>query len=313
MSDGQPRISIIIPTFNRADTLEAAIDSIYRQNVADFEVLVVDNGPSTDRTPELLTQYDERVTHITTSEQGCIVARNIGAEAANADLLLTIDDDVEFLDETTLERLTAVFDDSDVGIVGGIELPEPDYEPDGETPPSRVGTVEEDGHLDTSYEALVGHGRTELDHVRSAFMCIRGEAFEAVGGFDRTYDARGLGFRYETDLCLRIKASGYSIVVDPDLQIWHKGAARARGFDRGNDAEYHYFAGRNHAFFMNRFFWDGSVKTLLRDIILGSYRVPGVARICRRAIRHRDVRRLGYVFPAVAGKIRGFLKYHTED
>ncbi|NVJ03408.1 glycosyltransferase, partial [Myxococcus sp. AM009] len=55
-----PLFSVIIPTYNRARLLEAALASVFAQEERDFEVLVVDDG-STDDTLETLARYGERV------------------------------------------------------------------------------------------------------------------------------------------------------------------------------------------------------------------------------------------------------------
>ena len=55
----RPAVTIVIPTFNRADWLRGAIDSVLAQDYEDLELLVVDDG-STDGTPELLSDYQRR-------------------------------------------------------------------------------------------------------------------------------------------------------------------------------------------------------------------------------------------------------------
>jgi len=308
-------LSILIPTFNRADTLDRALATVFSQTLDSFEVIVVDNGPSTDRTPAVIEEYEcDQLQYVRTEEQGCIVARNMAAERASGTYLLTIDDDIELLETTTLERLVDIFRaNNGVGVIGSIELPDPEYEVQSSDDAIDVGRITNGGDVKTAFETLDGHGITSVDHVRSAFMGIRRDVFTSIGGFDQSYHARGLGFRYETDLCMRVQQAGYDVVVDPEIKIWHKGAARSRGFERNDDAEYYYFASRNHAVFMNRFFWHGQLRHLLNDLIFGSYRVPGVARIVRRAIRHRDVGHLAYTVPATAGKLNGFLRYLRQE
>jgi glycosyltransferase involved in cell wall biosynthesis len=90
-----PKISIIIPTYNRADSLQRALNSLWEQDLpADqFEVIVVDDG-STDHTSTLVGESARPVCYIRQSQAGPGVARNTGATAASSPLLLFFDDDV---------------------------------------------------------------------------------------------------------------------------------------------------------------------------------------------------------------------------
>jgi glycosyltransferase involved in cell wall biosynthesis len=86
-----PDVSIIIPTFNRAQFLGAAIDSALAQGEG-VEVIVVDDG-STDGTAALLAGYGDRVRSLRQSNQGASAARNLGAERANGEYLFFLDSD----------------------------------------------------------------------------------------------------------------------------------------------------------------------------------------------------------------------------
>jgi glycosyltransferase involved in cell wall biosynthesis len=85
------KLSVIIPTHNRADILEICLNKITRQEGVDFEVIVVDDG-SEDHTAKVVAKYKD-VIYIKqkASQQG--VARNKGAKKASGDILLFIGDD----------------------------------------------------------------------------------------------------------------------------------------------------------------------------------------------------------------------------
>ncbi|HEX8313582.1 MAG TPA: glycosyltransferase, partial [Flavisolibacter sp.] len=83
--DRQLKISIIICSYNRADYIINALDSLYHQTISknQFEVLVVDNN-STDNTGELVMAYqrehtDFHLAYLTEERQGASFARNTGA------------------------------------------------------------------------------------------------------------------------------------------------------------------------------------------------------------------------------------------
>lgn len=309
-------LSIVIPTFNREKELEAALNSLVQQNYIDFEVFVVDNGPSTDKTKEMvenLAKKDSRFKYIPTNLKGCIFARNIGAENAKGDIILTLDDDIELLEPETLKKLIDTFKaDSKIGIVGSIELRKPDQiVPEGPNPlPPETGRISQSGEFNTAFELIEGHGITEVDHVRSAFMAVRMDLFKLVGGFDEIYDAKGMGFRYETDICLKIKQIGYKVVVNPEIKIWHKITKRSRGFERGKGPDYFYYVNRNHIFFMRRFFWNtDSFAKLTKDILVGTRRCPGIKRGLIKMRQDFNLGWVGYILASIMGKLSGYMGY----
>jgi glycosyltransferase involved in cell wall biosynthesis len=91
----RPRVSVVIPTFNRAGYIAAAIDSVLAQSLADVEIIVVDDG-STDDTLARLAPYGDRIAILRTANQGCAAARNVGMAAARGDYIAWLDSDDEY-------------------------------------------------------------------------------------------------------------------------------------------------------------------------------------------------------------------------
>jgi glycosyltransferase involved in cell wall biosynthesis len=87
-----PQVSIIIPTYNRADTILRAIDSVLAQTYTDWELIIVNDG-STDNTAKLLTGLDARIKVITQPNGGVTVARNTGLRHATGDFFAFLDSD----------------------------------------------------------------------------------------------------------------------------------------------------------------------------------------------------------------------------
>jgi glycosyltransferase involved in cell wall biosynthesis len=86
------RASLIIPTFNHARFVGAAIDSALAQTVSAFEVIVVDDG-STDETPTVLARYAARVRVLRQENRGLSAARNAGLAAAHGTFVSFLDAD----------------------------------------------------------------------------------------------------------------------------------------------------------------------------------------------------------------------------
>jgi len=87
-----PRVSIVIPTYNRERLIGATLDSVMAQTFQDFEVVVVDDG-STDGTAELVRAYGARVRYLYQPNQGQGAARNTGLRAARGELVAFLDSD----------------------------------------------------------------------------------------------------------------------------------------------------------------------------------------------------------------------------
>jgi glycosyltransferase involved in cell wall biosynthesis len=86
------KISVIIPSWNRADRLAAALDSVLAQSLAAHEIIVVDDG-STDNTRALLQQHYPGVHYLYQQNSGVSSARNTGIKAACGDWIALLDSD----------------------------------------------------------------------------------------------------------------------------------------------------------------------------------------------------------------------------
>lgn len=96
------KISVIVPTFNRAHTLERALNSVVNQTHPASEIIVVDDG-SNDATAGLIESWRAGVNfmgnfvYLKTANRGVSSARNAGANAATSDWLAFLDSDDEWL------------------------------------------------------------------------------------------------------------------------------------------------------------------------------------------------------------------------
>jgi glycosyltransferase involved in cell wall biosynthesis len=120
------KLSVIIPTRNRAEVLERALQSIVKQTLPtdEYEVIVIDNG-STDDTEVIINSFNKSIknlVYIYDEHPGLHVGRHRGLLAAKADLLVYADDDIEAL-PTWLEGVLESFEDSSVVLVGGKNIP----------------------------------------------------------------------------------------------------------------------------------------------------------------------------------------------
>jgi glycosyltransferase involved in cell wall biosynthesis len=88
-----PMVSVIIPTYNRADKVGKTIESVLAQTVADREVIVVDDGSSDDTGPVLNAAFGHRIRYFKQPNQGASVARNTGIAQARGEWIAFLDSD----------------------------------------------------------------------------------------------------------------------------------------------------------------------------------------------------------------------------
>ena len=86
---GHPLVSVILPTYNRAEYLPRAIDSVLSQDYRELELIVVDDG-STDHTRQVVESYkDSRIRYMRTPvNKGVAAARNAGIRRAKGELIM---------------------------------------------------------------------------------------------------------------------------------------------------------------------------------------------------------------------------------
>ena len=107
----EPRVSIIIPTFNRAGTITKSIESVLRQSFSDFELIIVDDG-SRDNTEDVVNSLaDDRIRYIRQeTNSGGSAARNVGIHEARASLVAFQDSDDVWMPDKLSSQLAALDD-----------------------------------------------------------------------------------------------------------------------------------------------------------------------------------------------------------
>lgn len=99
-------ISIIIPVYNKVDSMHFSLDSLLRQTYTNFEVLIIDDG-STDNTVKVIDKYvkeDSRFKYVFQENAGVSMARNKGLEIAKGSYVCFLDAD-DFYENTFLEKM----------------------------------------------------------------------------------------------------------------------------------------------------------------------------------------------------------------
>ncbi len=170
-----PKVSVVIPTYNRPEFLASAIASVLNQTFQDFEIIVVDDA-STDETPEVVDSFkDSKIKYIRHEiNKGGSAARNTGIKASSSEYIAFLDDDDEWLPEK-LKKQVEILDNcpQKVGGVytGFLKIDKASEKIIGQSIPLGKGSFIDDLIKDNR----IGTTSTHL---------LRRECFQKVGLFD---------------------------------------------------------------------------------------------------------------------------------
>lgn len=105
-----PKFSVIIPSFNRANVLPRAIESILNQKTKDWELIVVDDGSTDETSKVILTYFDlPGFSYVYQENSGVSSARNFGASKAKGEWLIFLDSD-DYFEPNTFSILSSLLE-----------------------------------------------------------------------------------------------------------------------------------------------------------------------------------------------------------
>ncbi|HEX7942721.1 MAG TPA: glycosyltransferase, partial [Gemmatimonadaceae bacterium] len=210
-----PRISVVVCTYNGQRAIRECMEGLCRLDYPEYEVIVVDDGSTTDAVATIVGEYREHdVRLIRTPNRGLSAARNTGLAAATGEIVAYIDDDA-CPDTHWLTYLAATFLKAPFVGVGGPNLPLPDDGPIADCVANAPGSPT---HVLLSDE--------EAEHIPGCNMAYRKAALEAIGGFDPQFRVAG----DDVDLCWRLRDRGWKLGFSPAAVVWHHRRNSVRAF-----------------------------------------------------------------------------------
>ena len=230
---GRPTVTVVIPTTGAREVLEPCLRSLRDCTAyAAFDVVLVDSGGGEAQTvaAEILDRAEWRVVSYEPDDARFNFARacNLGARSSAADDVLFLNDDVEALDPSWLERLVEGVHSPGVGVVGprlllpsglvqscGLDLRRLDVKGAGVS--DLFAGLE--GDSTGPFDVLVSpHERAA---VTGACLLIRRSVLTDVGGWDERFPLD----LNDADLCLRVWEAGLRVLVVPTAALVHRESA----------------------------------------------------------------------------------------
>jgi GT2 family glycosyltransferase len=212
-----PRVSIVIPVFNKVAYTAACVRSL-AQNADSvlFEIIVVDDC-SIDATPQRLAQITGLRTIRNAQNLGFVGSCNAGAECAKGEFIVFLNNDTVVL-AGWLEALLRCFDEEpDAGLVGAKLV-------------YHDGRLQEAGGIIFSDGSGWNYGRfddpadprynfrREVDYCSGAAILLRRELFDQLGRFDTRYAP---AYYEDTDIAFAVRAAGKKVFYEPRAAVVH--------------------------------------------------------------------------------------------
>jgi GT2 family glycosyltransferase len=234
LPESQPLVSIVVPTRDRKDLLEACIDSLDRvTRYRNKEIIVLDNDSAHPQTKAYFSSLSQRSDVRVVPAPGPFNYPrliNLGASQARGEFLMTLNNDIEAIEPDWLDEMVSQASRPGVGMVGCLLLyPDRSVQHAGVI----VGLSGVAGHMyadatpdDPGYAGRI-HVAQDLSAVTGACQLMRRALFERLGGLDE----RHLAVAYnDIDFCLRVREAGLRVIFTPHARLLHHHSA-SRGSD----------------------------------------------------------------------------------
>ncbi|MGV3102491.1 glycosyltransferase family 2 protein [Rothia sp. 32237D007AR] len=211
------KAAVIIPTRGGADKLHYPLDSLSQQTEKDFQVIVVVDG-DVDGSAQIVQKYidSEKLNLeliVFDENQGRVSALNAGYNAADAEILIRCDDDIEVKPDYIANHLSYHQGDSEIGVMGLVHNKFPD------TPHARAyGYYRDRKFREEAYNA----SKDQVWHYWAANCSMRATTFKKVGGYDQRY--RRYGWE-DVDMGYTLYMADVELILAPELEVDHYIAA----------------------------------------------------------------------------------------
>ncbi|MBL6996153.1 glycosyltransferase family 2 protein [Desulfobacula sp.] len=216
MKDAQPLVTVIVVTLNNLNLLRNCLRSLYTQDYAAMEIIVVDNGSDDDIAGMVSAEFPKVRMVRLGKNHGFAGGNNRGIEIARGKYVALINNDALASPQWLSSMVETAESDRRVGAVASIII-------DGNSPDVLDSCGVGIGLDGMSRQAMRGMPAPELIQPKEVLLfsgcacLLRMEALKSVGLFDEDFFA----YCEDTDLGLRIRKAGWKIVVAPKAYVEH--------------------------------------------------------------------------------------------
>ena len=264
-----PLVSIVIPTKDHVETLDACVMSIAQKaTYTNYEIVLVENN---SEAPETFAYYETLPERVAAVSEGKGIARvvywpgefnysqiiNFGVEHAKGDYLLLLNNDTEVISPDFIEEMMGYLQRPDAGVVGAkLYFADHLVQHAGIVVGVRGALAHANQDFLAKREGYLARAVRpgNFSAVTGACQMVRRDVFERVGGYNEEF---AVGFN-DADFCLRVWEAGYRTIYTPYAELYHY-EFTSRGREEANEKKLRRWK-REQALFMQRwpeFFLDG--------------------------------------------------------
>jgi glycosyltransferase involved in cell wall biosynthesis len=208
------KFSVIIPVYNKADTIEAAVNSVYSQDVTDYEIIIIDDGSNDDLNNALADLSCPNLRIIRQNNSGVSVARNVGIANAVGEYICFLDaDDLWKSDHLkTIEHLILKYPDADVFVTSHETIT-----PDGKiVKSSKALKGFDDDFITNDFLGILNITSYSVIHTNS--VCVKTSVFAK----DSICFEQGIKVGEDTDVWYRLALKNKVAVSKNDTTVYRR-------------------------------------------------------------------------------------------
>jgi len=208
-----PKVTVIIPTYNREQVLCNTIKYLLHQDFPDYEMLVIDQTKKHNaETEKFLENVPSKVKIINHQPPSLTAARNRGIREAKGEIIIMVDDDVILKKDFISQHLKYYGNPNIVGVTGKVEL-ETHFK-------SRLPSFLKNEFLMwTSYSQYQSMVEKDAYLMAGCNHSFRKKLAFKAGLYDENF--RGTAWGEDHDFSLRLKKGGHKIIYSPDVAVFH--------------------------------------------------------------------------------------------
>ncbi len=213
------RVSVVVPTYRRPESLARCLDALDRQTRAAEETIVVVRGDDA-ASRQVVRSRGRAVRLVLVHRPGVVAAMNAGLDASGGEVVALTDDDAAPHADWLARIVDTYAGDARIAAVGGRDwvtsfktgLLIDESEP-------VVGRIDWLGRVTGNHHAGVGEAR-DVDVLKGVNLSVRGELLRQIR-FDERLRGVGTEHHWELALCLALRRCGYRVVYDPAIAVDH--------------------------------------------------------------------------------------------